>query len=324
VAATAKRNGITIYGLLGYWSSWTKPYTPEGIEDYCRYASACVAHYRDEVRYWEIWNEPNIFFWQGPKDQYAELLKQAYQAIKVLTPNQPVLGCSTAGIDHAFIKRTLELGGPFDILTIHPYRAYLDDAGFIRDLQQVANLARKEGGQPRQVWITEMGWATHVAHPTMRMDFQVTTQRKQAELLVRAYLDALISKASQNISWYDFRNDGDDPYNFEHNMGIVTRDFRPKPAYRAYATMAQMLGRLLPSRAVDCGPGVIAQRFETTGKPPVIALWSISGDKTVTLPATKALQLVGLMGDTEPLAVENGTVRVPLRHEVPVFVKEPE
>jgi hypothetical protein len=36
----------------------------------------------EAIKQWEIWNEPNIFFWQGPKDLYAELLTKSYAAIK--------------------------------------------------------------------------------------------------------------------------------------------------------------------------------------------------------------------------------------------------
>jgi hypothetical protein len=53
---------------------------------------------------------------------YAELLIKARAAIKKANPNARVLGCSTAGIDLDFIRRTMELGATFDVLTIHPYR----------------------------------------------------------------------------------------------------------------------------------------------------------------------------------------------------------
>ena len=66
LVVTAKRNGISIYGLLHGWAGWTKPYTPEGIADYCRYAATVVEHYKHDIKHWEVWNEPNIFFWQGP------------------------------------------------------------------------------------------------------------------------------------------------------------------------------------------------------------------------------------------------------------------
>jgi len=312
VVATAKRNGISIYGLLDYWNEWTKPYTPEGIEDYCRYVTAVVEHYKDDIHHWEIWNEPNIFFWQGPREMYAELLKQAYAAVKQADPGAQVLGCSTAGIDHGFIKLTLKLGAPFDILTIHPYRGHLDDKAFIGDLQKVADLAKKPDGALRQVWITEMGWATHTPHNSMRMDFSVTPQRKQAELIARAYIDAIASGVAPNISWYDFRNDGDDPFNFEHNMGIITRDFRPKPAYRAYATMTRMLKGLKADKPLDLGAGLIAYRFGPADGKGVICLWSVSGDKTVSVPAQKPMTLTGLMGDTEKLTPADGKVTVPV------------
>ena len=111
VVAAARRHGITIYGEIGYWTGWTKPYTLEGIEDYCRFVTAVVRRYHGDIRHWEIWNEPNIFFWQGPREMYVELLKKAYAAVKAGNPNAQVLGCSTAGIDREFIKRTIDLGG---------------------------------------------------------------------------------------------------------------------------------------------------------------------------------------------------------------------
>jgi hypothetical protein len=323
MVATAKRHGISIYGILAYWSPWTKPYTPEGIEDYCRFAAAAAERYRDDIRHWEVWNEPNIFFWQGPRDLYAELLRKAHDAIKKADPKTLVLGCSTAGIDAGFIKRTMELGAPFDILTIHPYRAKLDDRAFIAELQRTADLVKRPDGTARPVWITEMGWATHVPHNAIGQDFQVNTQRDQAKLLARSYIDAIASGAAQNISWYDFRNDGTDPFNFEHNMGIVTRDFTPKPAYRAFATVAQVLSGKRAEGPLDLGPNVVAHRFAgQEGRGAVIALWSLGGDAAVPFPADKPVTVVDLMGGRSTLAPAGGKAAIPLQQETPIFVLE--
>jgi hypothetical protein len=324
VVATAKRHGISVYGLLSYWATWTKPYTPEGIEDYCRFAAAAAERYKDDIRHWEVWNEPNIFFWQGPRDMYADLLKQAYAAIKKANPRALVLGCSTAGIDFGFIKRTMELGAPFDILTIHPYRATLNDAAFIADLRKAADLAKGPDGRLREAWITEMGWGTHVAHNGPAQDFQATTQRRQANLLARAYIDAIASGVSPNVSWYDFRNDGDDPFNFEHNMGIVDRDFTPKPAYRALATVTQMLAGKKFSRILDLGPGITAYRFEDAkGGTDTLVLWTTDKDRACALPlkADQPATAVDLMGNRESLkAGQEGRLRLPLQQETPIFV----
>ena len=323
VVETARRHGISIYGLLSYWSAWTKPYTDEGIEDYCRYAAAAADRYRDDIRHWEVWNEPNIFFWQGPRDLYADLLKRAYTAIKKANPEALVLGCSTAGIDEKFILRTMELGGPFDILTIHPYRAALDDRRFLRDLRHVAEIARRPDGAVRPAWITEMGWATYTPHNGAGQDFVVTTQREQAGLLARAYIDAIASGVAPNISWYDFRNDGTDPFNFEHNMGVVMRDFRPKPACRAYATLTRLLEGKRPGGELNLGEGVVAFRFVGPDGGAVVALWSTEDPCEVRVPWEGAAALTDLMGGARSLESAGGAVTVRLRPETPVFLGRP-
>jgi hypothetical protein len=321
LVATAKRNGISIYGLLAGWPGWTKPYTPEGLEDFCRFAEEAARHFRDDIEHWEVWNEPNIFFWQGPRDMYADLLKQAGAAIRKGNPKAKVLGCSTAGIDHKFIQRTMELGATFDILTIHPYRASLDDRAFIRDLQKAADLVKRPDGSLREVWITEMGWTTNVPHNTMNQDFQPTTQRRQAELIARCYVDAIASGVAPNISWYDFRNDGTDPINFEHNLGIVTRDFIPRPAYRAFATVTRMLQGKKVQKPLDLGADVVAYRFtDGEGRRPVAVLWSLEAERTVQLPAGKAATLTDLMGTSAPLTVADAKAAVTLQPLRPVFV----
>ena len=322
VVATAKRHGISVYGLLAYWSPWTNPYTAEGIEDYCRFATAAVTRYCDDIQDWEVYNEPNIFFWQGPRDMYAELLTKAHAAIKKANPNARVLGCSTAGIDLDFIRRTMELGATFDVLTIHPYRGRMDDRQFIADLQEAAEVTKQADGMRRPVWITEMGWATHVMHNGSTAGFRVTTQRDQACLIARSYIDAIASGVAPNVSWYDFRNDGTDPFNFEHNMGIVTRDFRPKPAYRAYSTVATMLAGLHVDGELKLGENVFAYRFSgDEDKSTVLALWSTVGQRTIKLPATRDCVLVDLMGDRTTLEPTDGLIFVPLRANTPVFLR---
>jgi len=321
LVATAKRNGISIYGLMSGWAPWTRPYTKQGIADYCRYAAAAAARYKDDITYWEVWNEPNIFFWQGPKDLYAELLRRAYAAIKKANPHALVLGCSTAGIDAKFIRRMLELRAPFDVLTIHPYRRHLNDRAFMRDLAAAGDLVRRPDGSRRAVWITEMGWATHAHHNGSQRGFNATTERQQACLLARAYLGAIASGAAANISWYDFRNDGRDPFYFEHNLGIVTRDFEPKPACRAFATLTRLLEGRPHARHVDLGRDVWAHTFsDVAGRGAVLALWAMDRPREISLPARQAHTLVDLMGTRTKLASAGGKVTLTAPLGSPVFV----
>jgi hypothetical protein len=51
--------------------------------------------------------------------------------------------------------------------------------------------------------------------------------------------------------WDNFRNNGDDPFYFEHQMRILDRQFRPKPAYRTYAILTRVLRELGVDRRLE-------------------------------------------------------------------------
>ncbi|MGA2030810.1 MAG: beta-galactosidase [Thermoguttaceae bacterium] len=328
--ACAKRNGISVYAIVGYWTPWTRPYTDEGVNDYVAFLRKLVEHYKNDIHQWEIWNEPNIFFWQGPRELYATLLTKSYAAIKEIDPKAEVLGLSTAGIDYRFIEQMLALKAPFDVLTIHPYRAVLDDQAFIRDLKRVSDLVKLPDGSRRPVWLTEMGWATHVPHNALGQDFQPNTQRAQAELIARSYLCAIVSGVEPRTFWYDFRNDGDDPLYFEHNMGIIYRDFRPKPAYVAFATVANVLRGKKLAQAVPAADGTLAYRFVATqpGGEKAIALWNPSRDTTAALEVDAAkVTIINAIGESHEQETTAGpdpqkarAIRVRLNRGSPLYL----
>lgn len=322
----ARRNGITVYAIIGYWTGWTKPYTTEGIEDYVRFTRALVAHYQDRIHQWEIWNEPNIFFWQGPKEMYAELLTKSFHAIKEVDPQAQVLGLSTSGVDFKFIEQVLAQQAPFDVLTVHPYRRLLKEDDFIRDLKKASDLVRLADGARRPVWITEMGWATHVPHHALRQDFESNTQRAQAELIARTYLSTIASGVEPRTFWYDFRDDGDDPFYFEHNMGVLRADGRPKPAYIAYATMTRLLNDMQFVRARNDWPDVYACEFAARGGGAgrVLALWRTAAEGEVEVPVSAGTTtLLNTMGEAHPVSVAGGKCKIPLRANSPVYLLIP-
>ncbi len=326
LVACARRNGITVYAIVGYWSRWTKPYTSEGVDDYVHFLKELVRRYQNHIKQWEIWNEPNIFFWEGPKDLYAELLTKSYAAIKDIDPGAQVLGLSTAGIDHKFIARMLELQAPFDILTIHPYRTHLSDLGFIDELKKVSDQVRLSDGTRRPVWLTQLGWAPPPPHNALRQDFVPNSLRAQAELIARCYLCAIVSGVEPRTFWYNFRNDGDDPIYFEHQLGIVYSDFRPKPAYIAYATLTRALRGKRLVGPVSAPPGVLAFRFrhEPGASGETIVLWSPQADALVELPtATQRVTRVNGIGEQSDLHAQAGKVSVELKKGAPVYLLFP-
>ncbi len=286
VVQIARKNGISVYAIVAYWPEWTKEYTKEGIDDYIVFLRELVNHYKNYIHQWEIWNEPNIFFWQGPREMYAELLMKSYIAIKDVDPTAQVLGISTSGIDFSFIQQMQDLQAPFDVLTIHPYRSRLNENDFIRDLKRASDMVVLPGGKRRPVWITEMGWTTYTPHNSwVQEGFLPTRLRVQAELIVRTYLSCIISGIDPKVFWYDLRNDGIDPLNFEDNIGIMNRDFSPKPAYIAYSTMTRILKGMKFTKSLSLPEGIFSGVFEdekdSTRK--VIAIWSPSEDQDIEI-----------------------------------------
>jgi hypothetical protein len=307
VVHIARKNGISVYAIVAYWPSWTREYTKEGINDYIIFLKELVGHYKNDIHQWEIWNEPNIFFWQGPKEMYAELLMKSYIAIKDVDSTAQVLGISTAGIDFGFIQKMHELQAPYDVLTIHPYRSKLVESEFIDELKRASDIAVIQGGKRRPVWITEMGWTTYTPHNSwVQEGFLPTPLREQAELIVRTYLSCIISGIDPKVFWYDLRNDGTDPHNFEDNIGIMYKDFSPKPAYIAYSTMTRTLKGMKFIKSLPMPEGIYSGLFEDENdrNNTVIAIWSPSEDRSVELEVTSGkTTLINTVGEVTDLKV---------------------
>jgi hypothetical protein len=133
----------------------------------------------------------------------------------------------------------------------------------------------------------------------------------------------MVSGIKPRTFWYNFRDDGEDPFYCEHRFGIVDRRFRPKPAYRTFAVMARTLAGLEPGGQFEMGEGTLAWRFVEDrsdvvagrrGGRGVTVLWNSERDIEVTAPSPgPAARWVNAMGETRPLREDNGRVHVPLR-----------
>ena len=98
-----------------------------------RWASHCVERYgRDETLawYWQTWNEPNIGYWRGTREEFFELHDRAVDAVRRALPGARVGGPDTAGGGRylrAFIEHCLrgknhatgEIGTPLDFVSFH-------------------------------------------------------------------------------------------------------------------------------------------------------------------------------------------------------------
>ena len=123
-------------------------------KDYTRWAELvfqwvkhCVEKYgRAEVEawYWEVWNEPNIGYWQGTPDEFLKLHDYAIDAVRRALPTARVGGPDTAGSGGAFTRNFLEhclrgtnhatgrIGTPIDFISFHAKGAPVATNGHVR------------------------------------------------------------------------------------------------------------------------------------------------------------------------------------------------
>ncbi|MDR1223172.1 MAG: hypothetical protein LBL07_09920 [Tannerella sp.] len=157
-------------GILLYDVPWAHP-AHKHLDAWLTYVEQTVTHFKGRVRYWEVWNEPNLNqFWENPDGaDYALLLKATYAKIKAIDPELTVLYGGTSGIPLAFIEKSFKAGAAdcFDGFAFHPYRGEFVSmervTGYCQEMEGLKRLMEKYGAGDRKLWITEMGlssWQT--------------------------------------------------------------------------------------------------------------------------------------------------------------------
>ena len=101
-------------------------YNPVALKAWSDFVEAAVLRYKDRIKYWEIWNEPNhhAYWGKGPdaKD-YGKLVEVTATLIKKLDPEAKVIVGATAGIIPEWTGEYLEMGfaDKIDIISYHQY-----------------------------------------------------------------------------------------------------------------------------------------------------------------------------------------------------------
>lgn len=111
------------------YSVFWPPKTEEQLQAFTKYVAWMVNHFRGRVQYYEIWNEPNIEYWNpvsNPED-YGKLFKASAPVIHKTDPNARTVFGGLAGADVDFAKRALDAcncAGEIDVFAYHNYPDY--------------------------------------------------------------------------------------------------------------------------------------------------------------------------------------------------------
>ncbi|HBH82429.1 MAG: hypothetical protein A2X05_06730 [Bacteroidetes bacterium GWE2_41_25] len=249
------------------------PRKPESVEAFAKWASEAVKHFRGSNIIWEIWNEPNIFFWRPAPDveNYNKLALATCKAIKSAVPEAIVIGPATSQLPLPFIESFLESGVMqyIDAVSVHPYRRYsMSPETAIDDYKKVDELIKKftpEGKPSIPIISGEWGYNTST---------RGVSPETQAAYIVRMQLSNIMYGIPLSI-WYDWKNDGPDPDEWEHNFGTVTTDLKPKPAYIAIKTLNEQLGEFTFIKRIEIkNPNDFVLLFRDNNGVSKIAAWT--------------------------------------------------
>lgn len=238
------KSGIRPYYILDYsnplYEKNQSIVTEEGRQAFAKFVAKTVSRYKGEHAIWEIWNEPNLqLFWNpqtGSAEQYTKLVKTVAKVIRQNDPTGTVVAPAMSGL-HAgsfdWIETTFKNGllKEIDAVSVHPYRGDAPES-VINDYQAFRKLIRQYTHKNIPIISGEWGYATNT---------NGFSPLQQARYLTRMFLINDYQKVPISI-WYDWKNDGTDPANPEHNYGVIdSTQTTLKASGRAAQTLSKTL-----------------------------------------------------------------------------------
>jgi hypothetical protein len=199
------------------------------------------------VRHWEIWNEPNQWYWWKPAPSpsgYTRLLRYAYGAIKAADPGATVIAAGLAPAPDAsdgsqingetFVRRMYDAGarGYFDALAMHPYNYPVEPMyphpmnAFSSTTPAIHEVMVSRGDGAKKVWLTEYGAPTG--------GYRSISEADQAEFLVKAYDQVARWPWAGPLFYYMYRDEGWDADDSGDNFGLRRRDYNPKQGWYSF------------------------------------------------------------------------------------------
>ena len=290
---------------------------------------------RGIVRDWEICNEPT--FWKILPEDYVQLLKSCYKAMKLADPAVNVMAGDLSALHPVLFGMG---GGDFcDSLAIHIYGFYVPKfwgfAGKMRELNGWKNAAGVPG---KPVWLTETGCCNYSSAHLIPVRTLDEVRRYQA-LSMPKIMAGNLAFGAEKVLPYNFR---DLPLNnLEEEFGMIDRFGFPKPAAASFRTCAGLLGRatfrgFIAGHSFEKGK-IVGLAFRDDRGRDVLLFWrndSYSHDDfrspfreiihpadTITIEAAgDRVELYNLSGGSRSIAVKDAVVKIPV-DEYPVFVR---
>jgi len=283
-----QRHGIRPLLILDYGNKLydvDAPRTREGREAFANFAAAAVRHYKHRGVVWEIWNEPNLsHFWRGEPsaDEYAALVRVAVPAMRMVSPDEWIIGGATSRFDWPYLEECFSKGilNDVDGVSVHPYRDQNSPESVVGDWQQLRSLVNKyaPSGKPITLICSEWGYSTYS---------KGVNEKQQGQFAAREYL-ANLSVGVPLTIWYAWRDRPDSSSEKEQHFGLMDGDMHPKQGFSDVTNTLGALDGYTFTNTVDLGDKTYGLVFKK-GMSSKLATWTEEpGNRSVRLPASVA------------------------------------
>lgn len=274
--AVLKPHGIRPIFILDYGNDLYEKGSPRSgpaREAFARFAAEAVTHFRGQGIVWEMWNEPNIQFWQPKPDvgEYAALALETGKAIRKAAPEEWYVGPGVSGMDMLFMERCFKEGmlNYWDAVSFHPYRNTNPETAEA-DFHATRAMIDRYAPSGKKIPMINSEWGYSELYRSLNVE-------KQGKYIVRQALFN-VSQALAISIYYDWHDDGTDPKEVEHHFGTVTTDYRLKPAYQAMQTLTRTLGGFNFSKRLALDDPRDYCLLFTKGKQIGLAIWTTNPD----------------------------------------------
>jgi hypothetical protein len=321
VADTLSAEGINICQIWHDSPSWandTKTNLPliADLRDVYRFAKTATAHFANQIQAWEVWNEPDVSFWQGLADRFAGVQKAAYLGIKDGNPNALVLnGALCIGV-HPFAHNLFDCGISeyMDIFNWHDYAA---PATYPMQLREYKRLLPEAHLTEKPAWLTEAGI------PLREVDknhiLLSEAQRNQCRWVPQSLIMSLV--AGNQKSFYfvlpDYLENG-------NQFGLLHPDLSPYPGFLALSACANILGEAAYLGEYKFAhPKVTGQVFRTKSIQ-ILTIWS-KFEQEISIPVSKkthSIKLFNIFGKETVVEPKNGKLRIQVGPETIYLVQK--
>ena len=304
-----ERFGIRPLYILDYsnrhYDEGLSPYTEEGRAAFVSWAVAAVQHFKGRNILWEMYNEPNIFFWRPEPnpEHYIALALAVGKAIREVAPTEVYIGPATSEIDLDFLEKCFQAGllKYWDALSVHPYRQKAPET-VIEEYARLRHLIDRYAPEGKTIPILSAEWGYSSAWSDYDDDLQ-------GKMLPRQWMVNLSCNVPVSI-WYDWHDDGTDPKEPEHHFGTTffephdgrTPLYDPKPSYRAAKTFCETLREYRFNKRLFCsdawGDDIFVYLFVRDHET-ALAVWTTDRqERTITIPGVSGVfQAVDYLGE---------------------------